>query len=193
MCVPCAERASGDSLNGSWLVKAESWQRMCEAWACEGATEQVMQQFVIVTTMHLLEQGSLCTPAAKSFAAPGCHVPSARHTCSLDPRPDISEEELEEATSAMGYGAVKYADLKNNRLTNYRFSYNEMLSMQVGRVGWRGMIHAGSEGRVEGMEEGTAWCNGSTCAARSGQGGGSGIWAHAGRLPALDLISVSMA
>ncbi|KAL6784922.1 TSR1 [Auxenochlorella protothecoides x Auxenochlorella symbiontica] len=45
-------------------------------------------------------------------------------------RPDISEEELEEATSAMGYGAVKYADLKNNRLTNYRFSYNEMLSMQ---------------------------------------------------------------
>lgn len=48
----------------------------------------------------------------------------------LERRPDISEEELEEATSAMGYGAVKYADLKNNRLTNYRFSYDEMLNMQ---------------------------------------------------------------
>lgn len=46
-------------------------------------------------------------------------------------RPDISDAEMEEASSAMGYGAVKYADLKNNRLTNYRFSYNEMLSMQA--------------------------------------------------------------
>jgi arginyl-tRNA synthetase len=30
----------------------------------------------------------------------------------------------------MGYGAVKYADLKGHRATNYRFSYDEMLSMQ---------------------------------------------------------------
>lgn len=45
-------------------------------------------------------------------------------------RPDISEEELEEASSAMGYGAVKYADLKGHRLTNYRFSFDEMLSLQ---------------------------------------------------------------
>ena len=34
-------------------------------------------------------------------------------------RPDIGEAELEEASSAMGYGAVRYADLKNNRVTNY--------------------------------------------------------------------------
>ncbi|CAD7702238.1 unnamed protein product [Ostreobium quekettii] len=39
----------------------------------------------------------------------------------------ISEEDLEDAASAMGYGAVKYADLKNNRMSNYRFSYDEML------------------------------------------------------------------
>ena len=27
----------------------------------------------------------------------------------------------------MGYGAVKYCDLRNNRLTNYQFSYDRML------------------------------------------------------------------
>lgn len=42
----------------------------------------------------------------------------------------ISEEELEISSSAMGYGAVKYADLKNNRLSNYKFSYDEMLSLK---------------------------------------------------------------
>lgn len=32
----------------------------------------------------------------------------------------------------MGYGAVKYADLKNHRMTNYKFSFDNMLSLQVG-------------------------------------------------------------
>lgn len=45
-------------------------------------------------------------------------------------RPDISEEELEQSSSAMGYGAVKYADLKSHRMTNYRFSFDDMLSLQ---------------------------------------------------------------
>mmetsp|Transcript_4226 Transcript_4226/g.7721 ORF Transcript_4226/g.7721 Transcript_4226/m.7721 type:complete len:596 (+) Transcript_4226:519-2306(+) len=48
----------------------------------------------------------------------------------LERRPDIAEDELEAASSAMGYGAVKYADLKNNRLSNYKFSYDQMLSLQ---------------------------------------------------------------
>ncbi|XP_020528721.1 arginine--tRNA ligase, cytoplasmic isoform X1 [Amborella trichopoda] len=39
-------------------------------------------------------------------------------------------EELEEAAEAVGYGAVKYADLKNNRLTNYTFSFNQMLDVR---------------------------------------------------------------
>lgn len=30
----------------------------------------------------------------------------------------------------MGYGAVKYADLKNQRMTNYKFSFDEMLKLQ---------------------------------------------------------------
>lgn len=33
---------------------------------------------------------------------------------------DITEEELEESSCIMGYGAIKYADLKNNRKTDYK-------------------------------------------------------------------------
>ncbi|XP_026446703.1 arginine--tRNA ligase, cytoplasmic-like isoform X1 [Papaver somniferum] len=37
-------------------------------------------------------------------------------------------EELEQIAEAIGYGAVKYADLKNNRSTNYTFSFDQMLN-----------------------------------------------------------------
>ncbi|KAL6544044.1 hypothetical protein OROGR_010541 [Orobanche gracilis] len=37
-------------------------------------------------------------------------------------------EELEQTAEAIGYGAVKYADLKNNRLKNYIFKYDQMLN-----------------------------------------------------------------
>ena len=33
---------------------------------------------------------------------------------------DITDEELENSSSIMGYGAIKYADLKNNRKTDYK-------------------------------------------------------------------------
>ncbi|XBI16581.1 hypothetical protein VPH35_058817 [Triticum aestivum] len=39
-----------------------------------------------------------------------------------------TDEELDKTSEAIGYGAVKYADLKNNRLTDYKFSYEQMLS-----------------------------------------------------------------
>lgn len=42
--------------------------------------------------------------------------------------PDWTEKELEETAEAVGYGAVKYADLKNNRSTNYTFSFEQMLN-----------------------------------------------------------------
>lgn len=35
-------------------------------------------------------------------------------------RRHISDEELDSASGIMGYAAVKYADLKNNRTTNYK-------------------------------------------------------------------------
>ncbi|XP_058086761.1 arginine--tRNA ligase, cytoplasmic-like [Magnolia sinica] len=39
-----------------------------------------------------------------------------------------NDEELEKTAEAVGYGAVKYADLKNNRQTNYTFSFDQMLN-----------------------------------------------------------------
>ncbi|KAF4359591.1 hypothetical protein F8388_003594 [Cannabis sativa] len=45
-----------------------------------------------------------------------------------------SEEELEKTAEAVGYGAVKYADLKNNRLTNYTFDFDQMLSDKSGVI-----------------------------------------------------------
>ena len=58
----------------------------------------------------------------------------AKKSCAktiLERRPDISADELERAAAAMGYGAVKYADLRSHRASNYRFSYDEMLALQV--------------------------------------------------------------
>ncbi|PNW84382.1 hypothetical protein CHLRE_03g143887v5 [Chlamydomonas reinhardtii] len=43
---------------------------------------------------------------------------------------EIVEAEVEEAACAMGYGAVKYADLKNHRTTNYKFSFDDMLNLK---------------------------------------------------------------
>ncbi|CAM8949839.1 unnamed protein product [Rhodiola kirilowii] len=39
-----------------------------------------------------------------------------------------TEVELELTAEAIGYGAVKYADLKNNRSTNYTFNFDQMLN-----------------------------------------------------------------
>ena len=39
----------------------------------------------------------------------------------------LSEEEMREASRVLGYGAVKYADLKGNRNGNYIFDYDRML------------------------------------------------------------------
>ncbi|KAL0325872.1 UNVERIFIED_CONTAM: Arginine--tRNA ligase, chloroplastic/mitochondrial [Sesamum radiatum] len=47
---------------------------------------------------------------------------------------DWTEEELEKTAEAVGYGAVKYADLKNNRTTNYTFSFDQMLNDKTGTL-----------------------------------------------------------
>ncbi|KDP30635.1 hypothetical protein JCGZ_16200 [Jatropha curcas] len=39
-----------------------------------------------------------------------------------------TEDELEQTAEAIGYGAVKYADLKNNRMTDYIFNFDQMLN-----------------------------------------------------------------
>jgi len=40
---------------------------------------------------------------------------------------DLSVDELDNAAKVLGYGAIKYADLKGNRVSNYVFSYDRML------------------------------------------------------------------
>ncbi len=42
---------------------------------------------------------------------------------------DYSEEELEEIAKAVGVGSLKYADLSINRLSNYIFDWDKMLSL----------------------------------------------------------------
>lgn len=45
----------------------------------------------------------------------------------MEGKSSLTEEEALEAASALGYGAVKYADLKQNPGTDYQFSYDRML------------------------------------------------------------------
>eukprot|EP00922_Rhytidocystis_sp_ex-Travisia-forbesii_P039810 GHVS01059238.1.p1 GENE.GHVS01059238.1~~GHVS01059238.1.p1 ORF type:complete len:585 (+),score=104.23 GHVS01059238.1:62-1756(+) len=40
---------------------------------------------------------------------------------------DLSEEEMKQSAESIGYAAVRYFDLKQNRTTNYKFAYDKML------------------------------------------------------------------
>ncbi len=42
----------------------------------------------------------------------------------------LGDEELQHASKVIGYGAIKYADLKTNRRTNYKFSFEKMLDFR---------------------------------------------------------------
>src|SRR5690606_8739617 len=44
--------------------------------------------------------------------------------------PDLSEAEKKEIARIVGIGAVKYADLQQNRQSDYVFSWDKMLSLQ---------------------------------------------------------------
>ncbi|CAB9513415.1 Arginine--tRNA ligase [Seminavis robusta] len=44
-----------------------------------------------------------------------------------DGKANITEAEVHEVAEAIGYGAVKYFDLRRNPTTNYKFSYDQML------------------------------------------------------------------
>lgn len=43
---------------------------------------------------------------------------------------DIPEEQLQQVARAVGIGAVKYADLQQNRLTDYQFDWDKMISFR---------------------------------------------------------------
>ncbi|XP_051213253.1 arginine--tRNA ligase, cytoplasmic [Lolium perenne] len=55
---------------------------------------------------------------------------------------DWTDEELDKTSKELGYGAVKYADLKNNRLTNYTFSFDQMLSVKGNTAVYLQYAHA---------------------------------------------------
>ncbi len=44
--------------------------------------------------------------------------------------PDLPQEKLEHVAKAVGIGAVKYADLKQDRLTDYIFDWDRMLALE---------------------------------------------------------------
>ncbi len=47
-----------------------------------------------------------------------------------DKNPSLSEDELAAIAHVVGIGAVKYADLMQNRLADYRFSWDKMLALE---------------------------------------------------------------
>jgi len=63
--------------------------------------------------------------ALLSEAQSRCFESLSSRNSGLDP------QQLQDASRIMGLAAVKYADLHNNRLTNYTFSYDRMLDMKV--------------------------------------------------------------
>src|SRR5215470_14874482 len=50
-------------------------------------------------------------------------------TIAREKNPSLSAEELERIAHVVGIGAVKYADLMQNRLADYRFSWDKMLAL----------------------------------------------------------------
>ncbi|VFP88003.1 arginine--tRNA ligase [Candidatus Erwinia haradaeae] len=46
-----------------------------------------------------------------------------------DKNPDMPNKEIQELARIIGIGALKYADLSKNRMTNYIFDWNQMLSL----------------------------------------------------------------
>ncbi len=48
----------------------------------------------------------------------------------MEKNPDLPEKEREEVSRIVGIGAVKFAELSQNRLTDYVFSWDKLLSLQ---------------------------------------------------------------
>jgi len=83
--------------------------------------------------MSMLPPTAAVTPTAHhtTLTHPPCPPPHTHtHTPYVQAGESIDEAELESSSCAMGYGAVKYADLRNSRLTNYKFSFDAMLDLK---------------------------------------------------------------
>jgi arginyl-tRNA synthetase len=56
--------------------------------------------------------------------------------------PELSADERQRVAEAVGIGAVKYADLSQNRTSDYTFSYDKMLAMQGNTATYMQYAHA---------------------------------------------------
>ena len=56
--------------------------------------------------------------------------------------PELSAEERRRVAEAVGIGAIKYADLSQNRTSDYTFSYDKMLAMQGNTATYLQYAHA---------------------------------------------------
>jgi len=59
-----------------------------------------------------------------------------------DKRPDFSEEQLAAVANAVGIGAVKYADLSKDRVSDYVFSWEKMLALDGNTAPYLQYAHA---------------------------------------------------
>ena len=80
---------------------------------------------------------------------------------------DETDEFVEDVASAVGIGAVKYADLAMNRNSNYRFAFDKMLSLSGNTAPY--MLYAYA--RIRGIERKAATAVGGS--ADSGTDGGA--------------------
>ena len=81
----------------------------------------------------------------------------SRMEASLKERSNIPEDEIHETACAMGYGAVKYFDLRRNPTSNYIFSYDRMLDTKGNTAIYLLYAHARLEsivtkGKAEGVD-----------------------------------------
>ncbi len=61
--------------------------------------------------------------------------------------PELSADERQQIAEAVGIGALKYADLSQNRTSDYVFSYDKMLAMNGNTATYMQYAHA----RVRGI------------------------------------------
>jgi arginyl-tRNA synthetase len=66
--------------------------------------------------------------ARRSGQSYGKFAPRKDQAEANDKRAKITQEEVDAVAEAIGYGAVKYYDLRRNPTSNYKFSYDQMLS-----------------------------------------------------------------
>jgi len=78
--------------------------------------------------------------------------------------PELSEEEIQQVAQAIGLGAIRYADLSQNRTSDYLFSWDKMLSFEGNTAPY--LLYAGARihsiFRKAGVEEHSTFPEAST-------------------------------